>query len=353
MSDISSNYQNVFDICCGAGGLSLGFSQAGFNILGGIDNQTSSIETIKYNHWSAKWFKKTIEKFSKELDEDYEKQNICFNANVIVAGLPCQGFSTAGKRNLHDYRNTLYKHLIKIVGLVRPEFVVFENVLGLTHKNNEVILKGITKGFTKLGYKYYYKILNAEDFNVPQYRKRVILIASLNFEPFCEIFPYVRKYTRTKNVRQAFSGLSQTKEIPEINHTFMKHGKKVINKIKSINNKIHLSYRKLFWNEPSCTVIVGHNALPVHPSQYRAISIREAARLQGFPDSYIFKGSRTSQSEQVANAVPPPLARAIAKAILKAYHIKNGCINERAEKKKHAKYTFSGNKTRAYNYART
>jgi DNA (cytosine-5)-methyltransferase 1 len=306
-----------FDLCCGAGGISLGFSSAGLKILGGIDKAKYPVETAQFNHANGKWDIESLEELVEKVKKDTNKDHVIFKANILLGGLPCQGFSTAGKRDSEDERNYLYKNLLTLTQLVKPQFVVFENVKGLIHDNNSKVFDAIIDGFNDAGYEVHYEILNAKDFGVPQKRERVIIIASAKIDPK-EIFKNIKKTDKGVNVRKAFAGLARSREKKSINHTFMKHSPEVVKKIKEMNGKIHLSYRRLKWDEASSTVIVGHNALPVHPEQPRAISVREAARLQGFPDSFIFKGTRTSQSEQVANAVPPPLAKAVAKAILKS-----------------------------------
>lgn len=317
----------VFDLCCGAGGFSFGFKLGGATILGGIDKSEYPIQTAKFNHPEGHWKTQTMEELLIELKKDKNKKNIIFKANTLICGLPCQGFSTAGKRKANDDRNFLYKFLLKITRIVNPEYIIFENVVGLLHKNNKKILDSIIRDFKKLDYMTEKEVLNALDFNVPQHRKRLILIVSKTIEPK-HIFSSLKKSNKKLTVYTALKGLPRHKEITEINHTFMRHSQRVIDKINNMNGNIHLSYRCLSWKEPSPTIIVGHNALPVHPDVPRAISVREAARLQGFPDSYILKGSRTSQSEQVANAVPPPLAKAIMQAINQVRENKfNGCIN--------------------------
>ncbi len=321
------NKIKTFDLCCGAGGLSYGFKMAGAEIIGGIDCLEYPVQTAKYNNNSGRWKKQTVEDLLIKLEKDKKREHPIFNANTLLAGLPCQGFSTAGKRNVNDNRNFLYQFLIKITSLVNPELVIFENVTGLLHNNNKKVYDSIIEGFEEFDYLIDKNILNTLDFDIPQYRKRLILIATKNINPK-DIFVRLNKSKNKLTVRTAFKGLPFEKEIFKINHTFMKHSQGVIDKIINMRGNIHLSYRHLNWDEPAPTVIVGHNALPVHPEVPRAISVREAARLQGFPDTYIFQGSRTSQSEQVANAVPPPLAKAIAQAIKKAIEdYNNGCTN--------------------------
>lgn len=300
-----------FEICCGAGIFSKAFKSTGYKILGGIDIDKHAIETARYNLPEGKWKQTSIEEFSKHLRKD---STSLLKADIIISGLPCQGFSTAGMCDPDDYRNGLYKHLLKIVGVVKPQYVVVENVHGLTSARNRKVFKKIIIGLRSHKYDVDYRVYDAVNFSTPQCRKRVFIIASKKI-PTRYIFSNVQFAAHQTTVRDALVNLSAKEENMRINHTFMKHGKGVVKKIKSINNGGPISYRRLKWNRPAVTIISGHNALPLHPQEHRAISNREAARLQGIPDGFIFKGPRTQQTVQIANAVPVPMAKAVAKAI--------------------------------------
>lgn len=305
-----------FDICCGGGGLSLGFSQAGANILGGIDIMASAVETCKKRHGELGWECVDLHDFVDKLSKD--KKHAVRKANVILAGLPCQGFSVAGKGDPKDRRNYLYEPLLKLVSMILPSFVVFENVEGILHKKNSEIFKSICSGFCKLGYSVSYRVLNASAFGVPQVRRRVFLVACKNF-PTDMVFESLRRKHEWKTVREALVGCSPNIQSPKIDHVFMVHGQAVIEKLRKLSPGGPISYRRLRWDTPAFTIICGHRALPIHPSEPRAISPREAARLQGFPDSYVFEGSVSRKIEQVANATAPPVAKEIAKAIVNAW----------------------------------
>lgn len=306
---------SCYDICCGAGIFALGFKRAGFHIIGGIDKEIYAIETAKHNMPEGLWIQTSIEELSKIIAKGNDHS--IRKANVIIAGLPCQGFSMAGNNKPDDDRNILYKYLLKAIGKIMPDFVVIENVRGLLTKKNEKVFSDILKTFKRLGYDVGYRVYNAVNFGIPQRRKRVFIIASLRI-PIRFVFAGVRFSNESKTVKDAFKGLNPKKEDPAINHTFMVHSNKVINKIRNIKKGGPISYRRLMKQEPSVTIISGHNALPVHPKEHRAISNREAARIQGIPDDFILKGSRTDQTMLVANAVPLPLGLQIAKAIKNA-----------------------------------
>ncbi len=311
---MKSNHPICYDICCGAGVFSLGFKTAGFQVMGGVDNNIQAISTAKRNMPEGNWQCISIERFSQELKND--KYKINKPIDVILAGLPCQGFSYAGNGNLDDKRNELYKYLHTIVQCIKPSYVVVENVKGLITPKFKEIFRDMQTGFRKIGYDVGYRIYNAANFGTPQNRKRIFIIASKE-HPVRYLFEGIRFTNKTITVRQALAGLDMKNENPENNHTFMQHSRDVRRRIRKIREgklKPVISYRILKWNKRSLTIISGHNALPVHPQKNRAISNREGARIQGIPDSFIFNGTRTGQTSLVANAVPVSVAASIARA---------------------------------------
>lgn len=223
----------------------------------------------------------------------------------------------AGKRDPEDHRNELYKSLLRIADAVRPPFVVVENVPGLLSERNRIPFSRIIKGLKRLEYDVEYRIYDAANFGAAQHRRRVFIVAS-SVIPARNVFDNITFNGGIKTVRDAFVGLPSKREIKKINHTFMEHGSNVKKRISKIRGLGLISYRRLNKNKPSVAIISGHNALPVHPTEHRAISIREAARLQGIPDDFIFEGPRTHQTVQVANAVPYQMAFGTARAIRSA-----------------------------------
>lgn len=290
--------------------------------MGGIDKDRYAIETAKNNIPEGKWEQLSIEELVTEVKT--KKTHPIFAANVIITGLPCQGFSIAGKQDPADYRNKLYKYLLKIVEEVRPKYVVVENVYGLLFKINKYVFNDLLNSFGHLGYNVDYRVYNSIDFEIPQTRKRIFVVAAKEI-PVRYIFEGVHFSDKSRTVRDAFEGLSQTEECEQLNHTFMKHSERVLEKIRKIHNTKLISYRRLLWDQPSVTIISGHNALPLHPKRHRAISNREAARLQGIPDAFIFKGPRTAQTIQVANAVPFSMTCSIARAVKNSHEFLKLC----------------------------
>lgn len=305
-----------YDVCCGGGGLSLGFSQVGAHIIGGIDIDPYAVQTCRKNLKLANWEQINLFDFVAKLRGD--KNHVARQANVLLAGLPCQGFSIAGKGNPKDERNYLYVPLLEAVSTIVPDLVVFENVQGILHKRNSAVFQDIRGRFKALGYSVTYRVLNASAFGVAQLRWRLFLVASRPF-PADLVFEALERQYQRVTVRQLLKGCPRKRPKPQIGHVFMQHGERVVEKLRYLRPGGPISYRRLDWGTPAFTIISGHRALPVHPSEPRAISPREAARLQGFPDSYLFAGAMSRQIEQVANATPPPVAKEIARAIAKAW----------------------------------
>jgi DNA (cytosine-5)-methyltransferase 1 len=301
-----------FDLCCGAGALSSGFRSAGATILGGIDVDKHALETASFNHGDGKWQLIGIEQFAASIEGQVTRPHR--KVNTLLAGLPCQGFSAAGNRDPSDERNYLYRSLLRIIQVLLPEHVVVENVVGITTPTNRHVLRALTRRLRKLGYSVGVRILNAFEFGVPQNRKRVFVVG-VRSGLADWVFECLNPISGPRSVRDAFSGLPRKKERRRQSHVFMSHGPGVTHALRKLKPGGPISYRRLEWIRPSPTLVAGHRALPVHPSEPRAISVREAARLQGFEDSYRFFGSNSAQIGQVANAVPPPLAEALARGL--------------------------------------
>ncbi|KKN68319.1 hypothetical protein LCGC14_0452760 [marine sediment metagenome] len=304
-----------FDLCCGAGALSEGFRQGGATVLGGIDTDAQALATAKTHCPTGTWERTSIEEFAESLKT--LNGHPIRAANTLLAGLPCQGFSRAGRRDPADARNFLYKHLLRIVKELSPDHVVFENVTGMATVRTRHMLDSLISGLRRAKYDVASRVLDAYDFGAPQHRKRLFLVAVRKGRA-SGVFEALRPSNDKLTVRDAFRGLPGTQERKSISHVFMKHGSRVRAKLRRIKPGGPISYRRLVWESPADTLISGHRALPVHPRHPRAISVREAARLQGFDDLFLFEGYISSQIDQVANAVPPPLARALCSALRRA-----------------------------------
>jgi DNA (cytosine-5)-methyltransferase 1 len=317
------------DLFCGAGGFSLGFDKLGFQNIFSIDIQKDFCDTYRENFPKHNLIQNDITKITKKEIHKYTKSN---EIDVIIGGPPCQGFSIAGnigRKFIDDPRNRLFQEFVRVVSIINPKYFVMENVARLYTHNNHQTKKEIIEDFNKLGYKVECHILNSADYGVPQIRKRVIFIGSrMNDKIY---FPNV-SHTTYKTVKNALEDLPTLKSgdnSPLLNHKAMNHTEQMLHKMSFIkdggdrmNIPLNLrpksgdarKYIKYNSDKPSVTV-TGDMRKIFHYSQNRALTVRELARLQTFPDDFEFKGNNISQQQQVGNAVPPLMAEAIANNI--------------------------------------
>lgn len=332
---------NIIDLFCGCGGLSKGFEMAGFNTVLAIDFWKDAVETFNNNHKNKVAICDDVSKISNDFLDDFTKKN---KITGIVGGPPCQGYSTVGKRDINDDRNYLYLQYCRIVEKVKPEFFVLENVKGLLTLNNGKFKEDIVERFTKLGYIVDYKILNSADYGVPQNRNRVFFVGIKNkkfkfpkeklkkvttYEAISDLTSYEDKYTTSAQTSYQKNMRGNNKQLK--NNEFTVHTEKTIDVISKIPDggkitdlpkefweirKYNKAFQRMNSKLQSNTIDTGHRNY-FHYSENRIPTVRESARIQSFPDDFIFYGSRTSQYKQVGNAVPPLLANAIAIEIMK------------------------------------
>lgn len=340
MSTMDNKYTFI-DLFTGAGGLYRGFKNAGMEHLLSVEIWKPAIDTLKSNYPDIELYEGDIRKLDAEKLQEYLQGREC---DVLVGGPPCQGFSTIGKRLEKDPRNELVFEFIRIVNTVRPKFFIMENVKGLLSANKGIMRELIIEEFAKIGYKNTISnVLCAADYNVPQMRQRVFFFGVRDDIdlPSELIFPEVSENKVT--VGDAIMDLmGKENEIP--NHVPMKHNETVTKRIECIpegggipkeglpedvaygsrsdyaNNKLknfsHV-YKRLDRSKQATTMVPGHNAFPLHPVANRSLTVREAARIQTFPDDVVFSGSRQEQCIQVGNAVPVKLAEALANNTIK------------------------------------
>ena len=321
----------VVDLFCGAGGLSEGFRLAGYNVLLGLDMDKYSIETYRKNHRGAKVITEDVRKISAE----YIGRMIGnAKVDVIVGGPPCQGFSVAGERDPKDPRNSLFMEFIRIVGGLRPEWVIMENVPGILTMRTEAgeLVKDIlTREFERIGYRVDYRILMAADYGVPQKRRRVFFMSTRTNKPI--VFP---SPTHSSHPSRVLSGEDQKKWVGvgeilfkenEVEPRYF-HSERMISgflKRKEMNRSLGngFGWQILRMDEPSYTISArywkdgGDAIVKYDDHRIRMLTEREAARVQSFPDSYIFTGPRKEIYRQIGNAVPPLLAKALAMQLKK------------------------------------
>lgn len=337
----------IIDLFCGCGGLSLGFEQAGFEVAYAIDMWQAAINTYNHNHKEKVAECRDIHELTNE-----KLQELKAGGEIVgvIGGPPCQGFSKVGTRDVNDPRNHLYLEYCRVVEEVSPDFFVLENVSGLLTLCKGMFKEDIIKRFSELGYTVEYKEVCAADYGVPQNRHRVFFVGMKK-----DKFEFPEKLEKIITSKDAISdllplnlenGMDSSHEyfcLPQneyqkkmrgsldrvTNHQITVHTQKTIDIISMVPDGGTIydlpdkywevrKYRKGFERMPSTrpchTVDTGHRNY-FHYKENRIPTARENARLQSFPDDYVFLGTKTDQYKEIGNAVPPLLAYHIAKAI--------------------------------------
>jgi DNA (cytosine-5)-methyltransferase 1 len=318
----------VYSLFTGGGGFDIGFKEAGFEIIGASDIWKESENTMKLNFPNIPFICKDVRLLSSK--EILKSTNNIY-PDVIIGGPPCQGFSVMGDKNSADPRNKLFESYVRLVDDLKPLCFVFENVKGVKTMFGGRYLEEIANSFASIGYNLYLKVLNSADFGVPQSRQRVIIFGTSMEKPFSfpkSNFDDIGKLKCKKNVGEAIMDLVK-KDASFPNHISLNHNEIVIKRYKLIpeggklpppeelpeeirrknfgNTYVRLDRKKL-----AATMVPGNNAFPIHPLLNRSLTPREAARIQSFPDDFIFTGPRREQCILVGNAVPPLMAAKIA-----------------------------------------
>ena len=320
----SKSTMTFVDLFCGAGGLSKGLEMAGLEGICGLDwfDEAGQTYSRNFNHPFLNGDIKLPE--NKQRFYDVVKSRLHGRQLSLVAGgFPCQGFSMAGNRIVDDPRNSLYKELIEIVRTLRPEFVLCENVKGLRSMLGGAVEKKIIEDFRAIGYQVNVTTLCAADYYTPQKRERVIFIGNRigtkNLHPKPMLSP--GNYVTTG---QAIADLMDHPVDPEFNHVPTRHRQDMQERMlalpegKSLYAGYSDAWKKCPWNEASCTIKENHGGVNIHPKLPRVLTAREMARLQSFPDEFIFEGKKAKQLVQIGNAVPPLLGKAVGLAIRQA-----------------------------------
>ena len=295
----------AISLFCGAGGLDMGFERAGFKIIWANDFDPDACGT--HEQWSTA--KVVCGDIAKIQEDDIPE------ADIMLGGFPCQGFSLSGPRKIDDSRNTLYKQYVRIVKAKKPLMFVGENVKGLLTMGNGKIIEAIVEDFSQCGYDVYYKLLNAKDYEVPEDRERVIIIGfrkDLNVRNFS--YPPAREFRVT--MREALKNVPEPapEEVCDAPYS----------------SRYMSRNRKRGWDDVSYTIPAMAKQVTLWPGspdmrkidkdlwafgdngQTRRLSWREAAAIQTFPGNLEFRGNLTSVYKQIGNAVPVKLAEIIA-----------------------------------------
>lgn len=363
---VKGNRGTVVDLFCGAGGLSEGFRQAGFDVVAGQDYDDAAGLTFAATHAGARFLGGPIQKVSPS-DILSSAGLAPGDLDVMVGGPPCQGYSVYNhQRGEDDPRAGLFREYLRIVDGLRPKWLVMENVTGITSIAGGGVVREIQAGMARLGYRVDSRVLKAEEFGVPQERRRVVFIATrtdaeIRFPkptrgpglgPFETIWDAISDLPELENggsadgsrypglPANAYQRLLRADCMSVANHAAPRLSATNMDRIAHIppggswrdipfdllpagmqraKRSDHTKrYGRPLKTDLACTVLTKcdiHWGAYIHPTQDRAITVREAARLQSFPDSFIFRGSRTEQFVQVGNAVPPLLGKAIASSL--------------------------------------
>lgn len=312
------NVLNCIDLFCGCGGLSLGFEKAGINVLVGIDAWQDAITTFNYNHKNSKGICADLSTLEpSEIEKELNGKSV----DLIIGGPPCQGFSVAGKRIVDDVRNKLYKNFVRFVEYYKPKAFMMENVPNILSIGGGIVRDSIVKDFSDLGYKVVYKVLTASNYGTPQNRRRAVFVGFKDGKEF--IFPQ-------QTVEQLVTSYEALSDLPEnsledgsdypmttncdyqklmrcnsskiYNHQITEHSdktKKIIALVPDGGNyknlppelqqtrKVHIAWTRLNSQKPSFTIDTGHRH-HFHYKWNRIPTVRESARIQSFPDDFIF-----------------------------------------------------------------
>ncbi|MCX6320113.1 MAG: DNA cytosine methyltransferase [Bacteroidetes bacterium] len=371
-----ANHPKAISLFAGAGGCSLGFKQAGYDIIYATDFDKAAIETYKTNFPETKAECKDINDidFVSLLKELKIKQG---EVDVLIGGPPCQGFSTAGPRFWDDPRNHLLKQYVRALEIIQPKWFLMENVEGLLTSNNGEYVSETVKAFIKLGYSVRLEKVYSHEYGVPQRRKRVIIIGNRIGVDF--LFPEPTTHSHGRifrkseiTIEHALTGLPKASEENVSLKYESNFSGKWADSLKSKNSFVtdhfiqklddiqleritklkqgqtmkdlpehlqHPSFKKraarrvmdgtpsekrggapsglkrLRLDEPSLTITGAAVREFIHPMENRCLTIRECARIQTFPDDFIFCGSNGDKIQQIGNAIPPLLAKTFANHI--------------------------------------
>ena len=320
-NDPPESQMTFVDCFCGAGGLSKGLELSGLHGICGLDwfKEAGMTYSRNFNHPFVNG-DITQEEVKRQFYDVVEEQLHGRHLSIVAGGFPCQGFSMAGNRIVDDPRNSLYKELLEIVKHLGPDFVICENVKGLRSMLGGMVELKILSDFRSIGYEMNVTTLCAADYEVPQKRERVIFIGNRlgkrNFHPQPMLTP--EQYRTTG---QAIADLMDHPEDKAFNHVPTKHTPEMQAKMiacpegESLYKGYSDAWKKCPWNEASCTIKENHGGVNVHPKLPRVLTAREMARLQSFPDDFIFEGPKNKQLVQIGNAVPPLLGKAIGLAV--------------------------------------
>ncbi|MBF0299867.1 MAG: DNA cytosine methyltransferase [Oligoflexia bacterium] len=347
---------NFVDLFCGTGGLSLGLEMGGLKNVFSNDADINSINTIRANFPDTVAVCEPIEFIDEKKLKEYIGDK---KIHLVAGGPPCQGFSTIGKGDPNDKKNSLFQYFVKVVKILQPEFVMFENVTGLVATKNQQVVDSIISSFDQIGYKLHINILESQHYGVPQRRKRTLIVGckkeyTFNFpKPSFDTY-HNNLYIPAKTLGGALLELENYLEENQIKDDLHNPKSKILGKKIDLERIKHIPegryiryqeneeeflpthlrlninwpeikegrlrenhYHRLSRNKPSPTINT-QNYHYYHPTENRQFTHRELSVLQSFPPNYIFKGRERAIVRQIGNAVPPLMAKAIGQEIYRA-----------------------------------
>ncbi|MDP2940473.1 MAG: DNA cytosine methyltransferase [Candidatus Omnitrophota bacterium] len=372
-----SNKLKIIDLFCGVGGLSYGFAHDyNFEIVAANEILPNMAKAYSLNHPSVKVYVDDIKNFGADCVKE-DLGIVASDIDIIVGGPPCQAYSTVGKRLIDDPRGKLFQEYYRVLKEFNPKLFLFENVKGLLSMQGGELLETIISLFESLGYKVQYNLLNAVNFGAPQIRERVIIIGSklkndfqyplpthynseeapdlfknalkpyLTLEEAISDLPFIKSgeesFEYTSKPQNDFQKLMR-KNAPErlVDHNSPHNNPRLVKMMELLpdggtpedlpkelrpTSGFKNTYCRLWWKRPSTTVTrnlsTPSSSRCIHPKAPRPLTTREGARIQCFPDSYQFYGSRSDRNLQIGNAVPTFLSNALAKAILLNFQQEN------------------------------
>lgn len=340
----------AIDVFAGAGGLSLGLIWAGFDLKFALDLDEASVRTYRRNfsHNVAQLDVLTVSGADLLAAAGLEKGEL----GLLAGGPPCQGFSIQRRGDDDDDRNNLVLEFARLVKETRPEFFLMENVLGIKNRRGKKVFSAFRDLMESAGYYCHVQVLNAADYGVPQIRKRVFVVGERT-DGVGVYFRFPEPSHRPENwvtVRQAIGDLPPPPEDGSEHPNWPNHRRERLSAINRLRisfvpeggGREHIPpelqlrchrvsvekaghryvYGRLAWDEPAGTITARFDSFTrgkfAHPSENRTITLREGARLQTFPDWFVFEGSKVAIARQIGNAVPPLLAKALGEAIIRA-----------------------------------
>ncbi|WP_298956029.1 DNA cytosine methyltransferase [uncultured Methylobacterium sp.] len=341
------------DLFAGAGGLTAGAQSAGVQVLAAVEKDKDAAATYRANFPQVRLFEADIESLSPP--------HLCKSGRdlILFGGPPCQGFSTSNRRmrGSANQKNWLFREYIRYVRAYEPRFALIENVSGILEGINKQIFREMTEALISIGYHIHWQKVNAVDFNVPQKRTRVFVVASKVplrlYDPPCRgaaisvreaihDLPHLLNGNTINYIpyksspKSAYAEKMRNGSKISSNNLVTHNAKHIVERFEKVppggnwkniplnlmdnyknTDKCHTGiYKRLVFDEPSIVIGNYRKNMLIHPIEHRGLSVREAARLQSFPDTFEFIGTIGKQQQQVGNAVPPLVATGIIKQIM-------------------------------------